>query len=280
MPYGTSSGRFRSFGQGAGIGEAIKILLLLNGIGFVAQLMWNPAVTWNFGLTPAAAWHGLRLWTFVTYMFLHGDWIHLFFNLYALWAFGSELERDWGFGAFLRYYLICGAGAGLFHAVITPHSPVPTIGASGAVSGVLAAYALSYPERELNLLLFFILPVRMKAKVLALGLAFLSLLLGVLGSPDGIAHFAHLGGMLVGAVLLTAGRRVRSPIAVFRDWQRKRRFRLAVRRRERSDTLNESVNEILDRVNRNGSETLSEEDRMKLRKAGRDLDRRNRRKDG
>ncbi len=280
MSYGNSSGRFRSFGRDGGIGEAIKILLLLNGIGFVAQLLWDPAVTWNFGLTPAAAWSGLRLWTFVTYMFLHGDWIHLFFNLYALWAFGSELERDWGFGAFLRYFLICGAGAGVFHALITPHSPVPTIGASGAVSGVLAAYALSYPERELNLLLFFILPVRMKAKVLALGLAFLSLLLGVLGSPDGIAHFAHLGGMLVGAVLLIAGRRVRSPIAAFGDWRRRRRFRLAVRRREESDTLHEAVNEILDRVNRDGSETLSEQDRETLRKAGRGLDRLNRRKDG
>jgi membrane associated rhomboid family serine protease len=243
-------------------------------------LMWDPAVTWNFGLTPAAAWGGLRLWQFVTYMFLHGGWIHLIFNLYALWTFGSELESDWGFGAFLRYYLFCGVGAGLFHAVITPHSPVPTIGASGAVSGVLVAYALTYPERELQLLLFFILPVRMKAKFLAFGLAFLSLLLGVLGSPDGIAHFAHLGGMLVGVVLLVAGRRIHSPITAFSNWRRRRRFRLAVRRRERSDSLNESVNEILDRVNRNGSETLSEKDRETLRKAGRGLDRLNRRKDG
>jgi membrane associated rhomboid family serine protease len=280
MSYRTPTGRFRSFGTGTGVGEAIKILLLLNGIGFVAQLMWDPAVTLKLGLTPAAAWSGLRLWQFVTYLFLHGGWMHLIFNLYALWVFGAELESDWGFSAFMRYYLICGIGAGLFHALITPHSPVPTIGASGAISGVMAAYAMSYPERELNLLLFFVLPVRMKAKVLALGLALVSLLLGVLGSPDGIAHFAHLGGMLVGVVYLMLNRRGRSPIAAFGDWRRKRKFQLAVRRRMKSEAIIEAANEVLDRIHRNGSDSISEADRKKLRKAGRDLDRLNGRKDG
>jgi membrane associated rhomboid family serine protease len=284
MRTGDSSGRFRPLGSrsyrtGSGSREAVTILLLLNGIGFIAQMMWDPAVTWNFGLTPAAAWSGLRLWQFGTYMFLHGGWMHLIFNLYALWVFGAELESDWGFGAFLRYYLICGVGAGLFHALITPHSMVPTIGASGAVSGVMAAYAMSYPERELQLLLFFVLPVRMKAKVLALGLAGVSLLLGVLGSPDGVAHFAHLGGMLVGALVLMIDRRGRSPAAAFRDWRRKRKFRLAVRRRRESEAVIESANEILDRIHREGSGSVSESDRKKLRKAGRDLDRLNGRKD-
>jgi membrane associated rhomboid family serine protease len=279
MNYGSPTGRFRSFAPG-GFGEAIKILLLLNGIGFIAQLTWDPAVTWTLGLTPAAVWSGLRLWQFVTYMFLHGGWMHLIFNLYALWAFGTELESDWGFSAFLRYYLICGIGAGLCHALITPHSLVPTIGASGAISGVMVAYAMSYPERELQLLLFFVLPIRMKAKVLAIGLALVSLVLGVLGSPDGIAHFAHLGGMLVGAVYLLFDRSGRSPIAGFRDWRRRRKFRLAVRRRQKSEAIIESANEVLDRVHRNGSEKISETDRKKLRKAGRDLNELNRRKEG
>jgi membrane associated rhomboid family serine protease len=184
---------------------------MLNAIGFLAQMIWGGTVTMTFGLVPYTAWSQLRIWQFVTYAFLHADFFHILFNMYALWVFGSELESDWGFRPFLRLYLVSGIGAGVFHALVTPHSFIPTIGASGAVSGVMAAYALMYPERELQLLLFFIIPVRMKAKVLAVGLAVLSLALGAAGSPDGIAHFAHLGGMAVGAAYFMIAIRHFSP---------------------------------------------------------------------
>jgi membrane associated rhomboid family serine protease len=254
-------------GSGGGPGDGIKILLMLNVIGFLAQLIWGGFITYNLGLVPYLAWSRLRVWQFVTYLFLHGDFFHILFNMYALWMFGSELESEWGFKPFLRYYFICGIGAGLFHTLITPHSLVPTIGASGAVSGVMTAYALMYPERELQLLLFFIIPVRMKAKVMAIGLAVISLLFGAMGSPDGIAHFAHLGGMAVGAAYFMLVRRGYSPIGGFAEWRRKRRFKLAGRMRAAEDEMTESVNAVLDRANEVGFDRLTKNEKKILQNA-------------
>jgi membrane associated rhomboid family serine protease len=255
------------WGAGSGIGDAVKILLLLNGIGFLLQQIAGPSVTWNLGLVPYLAWSKLRVWQFATYLFMHGGLFHILFNMYALWAFGSELEHSWGFREFLKYYFICGIGAGIFHTAITPHSVVPTIGASGAVAGVLVGYAVMYPERELQLLLFFVIPVQMKAKVLALGYAFLSLVLGSFGSPDGIAHFAHLGGMLVGFVYLKFGIQRKSPGRWLADWRRKRKFRLARREQASRDAMEDSVNEALDRLNQVGFDALSSREKRTLEQA-------------
>jgi membrane associated rhomboid family serine protease len=260
--------RVRWGSGGGGPGDAVKILLMLNVIGFLAQLIWGGFITVNLGLVPYLAWSQLRVWQFVTYLFLHGDFFHILFNMYALWMFGSELESDWGFRPFLRFYFVSGVGAGIVHTLVTPHSLVPTIGASGAVSGVLAAYALMYPERELQLLLFFIIPVRMKAKVLAIGLAAMSLLFGAMGSPDGIAHFAHLGGMAVGAAYFMMVNRRFSPFAFFAEWRRKRRFRLAGRARAAEDEMTESVNRVLDRANQIGFDRLTSREKKILQNAG------------
>ena len=113
----------------------------------------------GLGLIPRWAWSRFFLWQFVTYMFLHGGLFHLIINMYALWVFGTEVERMWGPKAFYRYYFITGIGAGIVHTLITPLSTIPTIGASGAVLGVLTAFAMMFPDREITLLLFFILPV-------------------------------------------------------------------------------------------------------------------------
>jgi membrane associated rhomboid family serine protease len=257
-----------------GPGDAVKILLMANAIGFLAQLIWGGIVTMTLGLVPYTAWSQLRIWQFVTYAFLHADFFHILFNMYALWVFGSELESDLGFMPFLRLYLVSGVGAGIFHALVTPHSLVPTIGASGAVSGVMAAYALMYPERELQLLLFFIIPVRMKAKVLAVGLAVLSLALGAAGSPDGIAHFAHLGGMAVGAAFFMITVRHFSLSVWLTHKRTKRRFDLARKRREEEDDMAESVNSVLDRANQDGFDKLTKNEKRTLKKASDSLKKR------
>jgi len=262
------------WGSGRGLGDAVKILLMLNAIGFLAQLSWGGIVTVNLGLIPYLAWSRLQIWQFVTYMFLHGDFFHILFNMYSLWVFGSELEAEWGFKRFLTYYFVSGVGAGIFHTFITPHSLIPTIGASGAVSGIMVAYALTYPERELQLLLFFIIPVRMKAKVLALGLAALSLAFGAAGSPDGIAHFAHLGGMAVGAAFFMLVIRRFSPSAWIAQMRRKRRFNVARRAREDEGGMAESVNAVLDRANRIGFDKLSRKEKQTLKKASESLKKR------
>jgi membrane associated rhomboid family serine protease len=255
------------WGSGGGPGDAVKILLMLNVIGFLARMIWGGFITVNLGLVPYLAWSELRVWQFVTYLFLHGDFFHILFNMYALWMFGSELEAEWGFKPFLRYYFVSGIGAGLFHTLITPHSLVPTIGASGAVSGVMAAYALMYPERELQLLLFFVIPVRMKAKVMAIGLAVISLLLGAMGSPDGIAHFAHLGGMAIGAAYFMVVVRRFSPFVWLAERRRKRKFKLASRVRADDDEMTESANGVLDRANRIGFDRLTPKEKKILQKA-------------
>ena len=265
--------------SGGGPGDAVKMLLMLNVIGFLAQMIWGGFIIVNLGLVPYLAWSELRVWQFVTYLFLHGDFFHILFNMYALWMFGGELEAAWGFMPFLRYYFVSGIGAGLFHTLVTPHSLIPTIGASGAVSGIMAAYALMYPERELQLLLFFIIPVRMKAKVLAIGLAVISLFFGAMGSPDRIAHFAHLGGMAIGAAYFMVVFRRFSPFVWLAERRRKRKFGLASRVRADEDEMTESVNSVLDRANRIGIDRLTRKEKKILQKASDALKKRPKKQD-
>ena len=145
-----------------------------------------------FGLTPYLVLSKLFLWQIGTYLFLHGGFGHLFWNMFALWMFGCELERHWGSKEFLRFFLVTGMGAGVLSILFQPFSEIPTIGASGAIYGILMAFGLMFPERLVYL--YFLFPVKVKYFVAVLGvLAFIS----ALNSPGGpIAHMAHLGGMV------------------------------------------------------------------------------------
>ena len=215
-----------------------------------------------------------RPWQYITYMFMHGSFEHIFFNMFALWMFGYVLENFWGTRRFVIFYLLCGIGAGVFHTLVTGlqalpvlndinyyaanPSPdaliqiyndhfvgkinpawitevtnawrvgdgsgygimttdalmqvynqfvigIPTVGASGAVYGILLAFGMMFPNERIYL--YFLFPI--KAKWFVIGYAAIELLTGVLGTNDGIAHFAHLGGMLVGLILILLWRRKR-----------------------------------------------------------------------
>lgn len=169
-----------------------------------------------FGLWPLAAegsllahpgYNGPQFWPWqlLTYGFLHGGIAHLFFNMFALWMFGAALERLWGKTHFLVYYFFCLAGAGVVQLFVTTSAlsqggfPVPTIGASGAVFGLLLAFGMMFPNVKL-LLLF--LPVPIKAKYFVVLYGILELTLGVTNTQSTVAHFAHLGGMLFGIILI------------------------------------------------------------------------------
>jgi membrane associated rhomboid family serine protease len=195
MAYGPAYHRV-SFGPR--ITRIVKYLVVANVLVFLWQRLAGFEIIRIFGLTPALVFGKLFLWQFVTYLFLHGDFWHIFLNMFVLWMFGSELERTWGERAFLRYYFITGVGAGLFSALSDPSSLAPTIGASGAVYGILMAYGLMFPNRYVYL--YFLFPVKVKYFVAVLGLlAFIA----TLGSPGStIAHVAHLGGMVVGFLYL------------------------------------------------------------------------------
>ncbi len=260
-----------SWGFGSGITDTVKILLILNGAAFLLLLIAGSPLIATFGLIPRLAWSRFFIWQFFTYMFLHGGLFHLFFNMYALWVFGCEVERMWGPRAFLRYYLITGVGAGIIHTLITPMSMVPTIGASGAVLGVLTAFAMMFPDREITMLLFFILPVRMRARTLALLFAGISLFSGVIGSADGIAHFAHLGGMLVGYLYLKIDWRWGALKKRFEDLQRKRRMRVIHKKEEEREKLRRLVDQVLDKANDVGMENLTRDEKLLLKRASKIL---------
>jgi membrane associated rhomboid family serine protease len=142
-------------------------------------------------------------WQVVSYMFLHGGFSHLFFNMFALWMFGRTLEYDLGSKRFLIYYMVCGIGAGVIQLLVgmlsgMPHN-IPTVGASGAVFGLLLAFGMMRPN-DVIMLLFP--PIALKAKWFVVVYGVIELLAGISGPMDNVAHFAHLGGMLWGFILL------------------------------------------------------------------------------
>ena len=141
-------------------------------------------------------------WQYITYMFLHGGFSHLFFNMFALWMFGRTLEERLGPQRFMIYYLVCGVGAALiqmFVAWLTSDTGIVLIGASGAVMGLLLAFGVMYPNAQMFV---FPLPFPIKAKWFVIGYAAIELFYGATGYDLGVAHFAHVGGMLWGWLLL------------------------------------------------------------------------------
>jgi membrane associated rhomboid family serine protease len=211
-PYASSF----SFGPGP-ISTALKALIGLNVLVFVVQLVL-PITTELFGLHPAwivharstiAPEHSLWVWQIATYMFLHGGIFHIVFNMLALWMFGAELERMWGTRYFLKFYLATGIGAGVL-TVLFSLLPLGfarqlqyanVIGASGAIYGLLLAYALYFPDRPIYMYFVFPIPAKIFVAIMG-GIAFLS----SLSEAGGVANATHLGGLLVGYVFLKSAR--------------------------------------------------------------------------
>jgi len=194
------SGVGYSIGPG-GITPAVKILLITNVVVFVLNMIVGDAMTLRLGLSPAAVFGQFALWQPVTYMFLHSTRGvgHILFNMLALWMIGTELERTWGTRFFAKYYFITGIGAAatclLLSLVSDSIYGSLTVGASGAIYGLLLAYGMYFPHRTL-ILIIFPLPARIAVVVLgAIALLFSA-------SGGGVAHYAHLGGLVVGYLYL------------------------------------------------------------------------------
>jgi membrane associated rhomboid family serine protease len=206
--YPSTSNFSYSFGPGP-LTPAIKALVIANVAMFVISLIM-PAITLILGLRPADVLGQLQLWQPVTYMFLHGGIFHILFNMLALWMFGVELERMWGSRFFTKYYFVCGAGAALT-TIVLAFTPLPfadqlysslTIGASGAVYGILLAYALYFPNRPIYMYMVFPIP----AKYFVMIMGAISLLSSMGGPGGGVAHTTHLGGLVAGYLFLKGGR--------------------------------------------------------------------------
>ncbi len=176
-----------------------QALLLLNVALFCLDVFVGPWFTQLFALWPLG--HGFMPWQVLTYAFLHGGVGHLFFNMLGLWMFGAELERVWGQNRFIQFYFASVLSAALAQLLVTSllGSMGPTVGASGALFGLLLAFAMMFPNRTIMPLFP---PIPMKAKYFVALYGGLELLLGVTGSSSGVAHFAHLGGMLGGYLMI------------------------------------------------------------------------------
>ena len=206
--YPAPSGVSYSFGPG-GITPAIKMLIAANVVMFVASWFAPVLQVWLAAVPETVLTEG-QLWRPVTYMFLHGGIGHILFNMLALWMFGVELERMWGTQFFLKYYFVCGVGAAVTTMILS-FVPIPafaslysigTIGASGAVYGILLAYALYFPHRPIYI--YFIFPVPAKYFVMIMGGISLLSSFGAPGSN--LAHTTHLGGLVVGYLYLKGNR--------------------------------------------------------------------------
>lgn len=195
--------------QQSAVPNIIFALLVLNGLAFALQQFSFEFMLLNFGLWPAGVPSSpFAPWQLLTYGFLHGNFMHLAFNMFALWMFGRELELLMGPQRFLTYYLTCVIGAGVIQLMVAKFQGglYPTVGASGGVFGILLAFGMTFPNRMI-MLIFPPIPMRAKYFVVLYGL--LELYLGVSGSAPGVAHFAHLGGMLFGFILLQYWSRTR-----------------------------------------------------------------------
>lgn len=200
--------RYRRLPGTSTIPNVIFALLIINGLVFVLQRMtYLP----QLGIDRLMIWFGLwpmgpanspfGVWQLLTYGFLHGNLPHIFFNMFALWMFGRDLENMMGTRRFLTYYLTCVVGAGIVQLVVAEIQGgiYPTVGASGGVFGILLAYGMAFPNRMV-VLIFPPIPMRAKYFVILFGL--FELYLGFSGRQPGVANFAHLGGMLFGFLLI------------------------------------------------------------------------------
>lgn len=208
-----------SFGPGT-ITPAVKFLLIANTAVFVLQTLLGAGLGYRieptFGLVPRLVLDQFHFWQLFTYQFLHGGIFHILFNMLAVWMFGCDLENRWGGAFFLRYYFLCVVGGGLLNTLFVPGQLGPSIGASAGVYGILLAYGLIYPNRIVYF--YFLFPIKMKHFVWIIGAV--ALYSSIAAGQSGVAHLAHLGGMVFGYLYLRGG----NPADWFKDYRDRRRL--------------------------------------------------------
>ncbi len=254
---------------------AIKAIIVANVIVFLFQMspfgdiLTTFGALWPIGSHPAEGF-AFHLWQPVTYMFLHGGLGHIIVNMLALWMFGAEIENYWGTKDFVTYYFTCGIGAAFINLAATAGLPNPTIGASGAIFGVLLAFGMMFPDRYIYV--YFFLPV--KTKYFVAGYALFEFFSGLgnrsMGSGSDVAHFAHLGGMLIGYIYIMIRRNDGSISRMFRKFSLPKKQQGPVLwQGGKDDDLSESeIDRILDKISSRGYDSLTAEEKRKLLKAG------------
>lgn len=251
----------------------LALMVVTTGVFLIQSILQQAGVdilTGSLGLSVGGMLQG-HLWTLATYLFLHGGVFHLLVNMLMLYMLGSELERRVGIGHYLTLYFISGILGGLGWLMLTwPYEGV-CVGASGAIFGLLGAFAMLYPNREMTVLVFFIIPVTLRAWVLAAVLGLLQLLMMISPAAGGIAYSAHLAGCLAGVVYILVLFR---PPEFFSWWERRQLARSDVRRRRstlREQARKDEVDRLLDKVAHQGLHSLTPTERKTLDRASAEL---------
>ena len=275
-----------------------KNLLIINILMFAARYV---VTRYDIDLNALLGLHffmasDFRPHQFITYLFMHGSFEHLFFNMFALWMFGRIIEQVMGQKRFLTYYMVCGIGAGLIQELVqyihylslapelsmVSHDQLAealnmwnTVGASGAVYGILLAFGMTFPEERMFIIP---IPVPIKAKYFVVGYAVIELLSAMLRSNDGVAHMAHLGGMLFGLFMLLHWRNPDGLQKKIRNWwakhtapkqrtfhyQKNTKFSDEMGYNQQRKARQEEIDRILAKVKEHGYGSLTEEEKRKL----------------
>jgi membrane associated rhomboid family serine protease len=266
---------------GGNLTAAVKALLIINSAIFLLQ--WSADFFYSgqilsakfsdiFGINHQGFILNHYFWQTFTYMFLHGGWLHIIFNLLTLWMFGSELEMTWGSRKFIIYYLISGIGAGLCIALLNYYMytqnpdtrEITTIGASGAIYALLLAYGLLWPNREV--LLYFLFPIKIKYLLIVFGLIeFFGTLSSLKGPSSSISHIGHIGGLITGFILFMLWKRkTRKTEWFFTRFFKRRRFKQKQKEIDIRIKAKQIIDDLLDKIAHEGLSSLTDKEKKDL----------------
>jgi membrane associated rhomboid family serine protease len=278
-----SSGRY-SIRLGGPLTPAIKALIIFISVIFIIQQIGsyipvggyslNYHIMTFFGLSHDGFITNHYVWQIFTYMFIHAGWAHVIFNLLGLWMFGGDLENLWGTARFIRYIIYTSIGAGICIALLNAYTAqshimpasagIPTMGVSGVVFALLLAYGMTWPNKEV--LIFFVLPVKIKYVVIFFGLfSFFATLDTIHGKGDSISHVAHLGGILFGFVILQFwSRRKSHKIGILTKLIKQHRNNRKKRVIDSRIKAKQMIDDLLEKIAREGISSLTEKEKKDL----------------
>jgi membrane associated rhomboid family serine protease len=279
-----SSGRY-SIRLGGPITPAVKGLIITNAVVFLLQqigkyvpvgdsITINSYIYYFFGLSHNGLVINHYFWQLFSYMFLHEGWAHIIFNLLGLWMFAGDLENLWGTARFIRYYIICGIGAGICIALVNAYMALPqhfpqssssvTIGASGAIFALLLAYGMTWPNKEV--LIFFVVPVKIKYFLIFFGVfSFFATLDSIHDNTNAVSHIAHLGGILVGFVILQIWlHRKAQKIGLLTKLIKQHRLKRKKKVIDSRIKAKQMIDDLLEKIAREGISSLTEKEKKDL----------------
>ena len=262
MRYQYTSSGFKGYRPNInwGIPAGVKLILSINIIIFI--LVEISGIQYEifkiFGLVPADIITSLKIWQPLTYLFLHSGLVHILINMFVLWMFGRDLEYLWGKYSFVKYFILTGVGSGIITIIFDSTSQIPVVGASGAVYGVLMAYALSYPNRIVYL--YGLFPVKVKYMISFLGVA--AFFASISNMQSTISHLTHLSGMLIGLIylkhkIILNHFRTIIPIIKIYDNNNAKEYK-------QKKYSSEKIDFILDKLKENGWDELTKSEKQQL----------------